>query len=625
MPLSKSVFKRYGALWYRLFRGVEGRMDLCQIDLTNLKAKEIMQSEVLTAPPEAQVCQLINQLICSDKEEVVVLDQDQHVTGIITRKALLRKINEGLDLRAPVREVMQQPVIAVKGNDDVYQVREIMREHKIGRVPVVSDSGRLIGLVTAVAICNGFSDKLEEVGGHLQAVLDSITEAAFVFNKYCRLIYWNNSARRLCKNSIKPGVRSNEIASQELIKNVLATGKAIKNIYEVREGRHLVKNISPIIKLGEVIGAVCTVEDVTKVVNLMNKVESRNEKAELIQGLGKGEKRGNQVAPEPPCFEAFSGRGKRFEKLIALAKKAARVDATVLIRGETGTGKELMARSLHLAGPRKNKPFVVVDCSAIPETLFESELFGYEPGAFTGASRTGKKGKLEIADGGTLFLDEIGELPLEMQAKLLRVIQEREFYRVGGVKPVRVDLRFIAATNRDLEQMVKEGNFREDLFYRLNVVTLELPSLRERGEELPGLVKEFIEQFSKFYDIPISSIEEGVISALRNYSWPGNYRELRNVAERLVLLSENGCIKIEHLSDVIREDLIKDCGEKESGPPDSGPEGVYCLEEMLAAKEREAILSVLKQHQYNKSRAARALNIPRSTLYYKIKSLNINV
>ncbi|MDH7578241.1 MAG: sigma 54-interacting transcriptional regulator [Bacillota bacterium] len=512
---------------------------------------------------------------------------------------------------------MQQPLITVQSDDSVYFVREVMRKHQIGRVPVVNKAGKVVGLVTAVAICNGFSDKLEEVGSHLQAIIDSIGVATLVFNRFCRLVYWNQMAKLIYKDKIKLHVRCEELFESKVLKEILETGKTIKNIYEVNQDRHLVKNASPIIKQGKAIGVVCTIEDVTKVVNLMHKAEVINEKEELIErpGSGKGSLR---TCPKPPCFEAFESRNPNANKLVKLAKKVAKVDVTVLIRGETGTGKELMARSLHLASSRKNNPFVIVDCSAVPEKLFETELFGYEAGAFTGASKKGKKGKLELADKGTLFLDEIGELPLEMQCKLLRVIQEKEFYRVGGLKPIKVDVRFLAATNRDLEEMVKEGTFREDLFYRLNVITLELPSLRERSEDLADLIFEFFNHFSDIYKIPISIIEKGVISSLANYDWPGNYRELRNVTERLVLLSENGCIKMEHVPDVIKN-LTR--GEKSERKNKS----VYCLEEYIEQKEREEIIKALERHANNKAQAARALKIPRSTLYYKMKALNINI
>ncbi len=590
----------------------------CEVGLTVLKAHDIMQTEVFTAPYTARVSEIVRELTRGDREEVVVVDEREHPCGLITRKSLLRRISEGLDLESPIGSVMQQPVITVKSTDDVGFVREVMREHTIGRVPVVNGTGRLVGLITAMAICNGFSDRLYEVGSYLRALIDSLTIAVLVFNKFCRLVYWNESAQRLYRDKVRRGSRCRGIFDQQLIKGVLKTGEPRRNIYEVWNGRHLIKSINPISQGEEVVGVVCTVEDVTRVINLMRKA-SEAEQAVAGPGPLPGS---SYTSPQPPCFEVFWSREEKARKVVRLAQKVAATDVTVLIRGETGTGKELMARSLHYASARRDKPFVVVDCSAIPEKLFESELFGYEPGAFTGALKSGKKGKLELADGGTLFLDEIGELPLEVQAKLLRVIQEREFYRVGGLKPVRIDVRFIAATNRNLEQMVKEGSFREDLFYRLNVITLELPSLREKpADERASLIEAFIRDFAAFYKVPVAEVEEAVLAALTRYHWPGNYRELRNVTERLVLLAEGGCIRYEHLPENIREAVGaggRDEGQDAGGSPS-------CLEDFLKEKEKEAILKALKEHAYNKARAARALNIPRSTLYYKMKALQIEV
>jgi len=595
------------------------------VDLGNLKAKDIMQQDFLTAFPQDRMCELIARMTSCDKEEVIILNpENEQVIGLITRKHLLREFNNGVVPQSAISELIKHPVICVNVDDDIYTIRELMRQKKIGRVPVLNHKGKMVGLVTAVSICNGFSDRMEEVWGYLKAVLDSITEAAMVFNKYYQLIYWNDSAEKLYKHKLVIGASCEGIIKPDPLENVINTGKVMKNIYEVENNKHFVKNIGPITKNGEIIGVVCTVSDVTKIVNLMNKVDRHHYEAKIQNGRHEEGGRGlSLISLEPPCFELFLGKNGKFSNLVALARKAALVDATVLIRGETGTGKEIMARSLHYAGPRRKKPFVVVDCSAIPETLFESELFGYEPGAFTGALKNGKKGKLELAGGGTLFLDEVGELPPEMQAKLLRVIQEREFYKVGGVRPIRVDVRIIAATNRDLQQMVKDGNFREDLYYRLNVITLELPALRHKLEDLPDLIRKYILQFSRKHGIKITKIEEEVMNLLINYNWPGNYRELRNIAERLVLTTEDGCIRMEHLPENIMAG--QDVPHHIEEGAVSGENQVYYLEEMLTRKERETIIRTLRLCQNNKAKAARLLHMPRSTLYYKLRSLKIEI
>jgi transcriptional regulator with GAF, ATPase, and Fis domain len=235
------------------------------------------------------------------------------------------------------------------------------------------------------------------------------------------------------------------------------------------------------------------------------------------------------VNSEEISKEPFYTINPNTKKVLLQAKRVGATDATVLIQGESGTGKELMANVIYQNSKRSKQPFIAVNCSAIPSTLFESEMFGYEAGSFTGGSKSGKQGKFELANEGTIFLDEIGELPLDMQAKLLRVIQERKFYRVGGTAPVEVNVRLIAATNKDLARLVAEGKFREDLYYRLNVVTLEIPPLRERREDIIGLTQRFIKQMECVYLRSISGIDEKVLEMLQAYDWPGNVRQLHNL------------------------------------------------------------------------------------------------
>jgi len=239
-------------------------------------------------------------------------------------------------------------------------------------------------------------------------------------------------------------------------------------------------------------------------------------------------------------------RSAVMEQLVATARRVAEVDCTALILGETGVGKEVLARFLHEQSPRSSGPFVAVNCGAIPESLIESELFGYAGGAFTGARREGKIGLIEAANGGTLFLDEIGDLPLHLQVRLLRVIQEREVVRLGRVTPVKVDVRIIAATNQDLEQMTLDGRFRQDLFYRLNVVPLTIPPLRERPEDILPLCTHFLDVFGKRYHRP-KRLSPAAVDALTQHTWPGNVRELENLMERLVITVEDDTIEPSHL------------------------------------------------------------------------------
>jgi len=301
-------------------------------------------------------------------------------------------------------------------------------------------------------------------------------------------------------------------------------------------------------------------------------------------------------------FEDIITKDKRMKKVIEMVKTVAKTNSTVLIYGESGTGKELIARAIHNTSPRKDHPFVAISCGALPETLLEAELFGYEKGAFTGAT-TQTKGKLELAHHGTLFLDDIADISPKTQVDLLRVLQEREFRRLGGTKTIRIDVRFVAATNRDLEAEVKKGRFREDLYYRLKVITIKLPPLRERKDDIPHLVDHFIEKFNTEMGKRILRVSAETMQILLSHNWPGNVRELENVIEHAMVVCDQEIIEPKHLP----EDLTK------KAPP------LKTLKEV----EREHIESVLKACHWKISPAARILGLNRTTLYNKIKAYGL--
>jgi two-component system NtrC family response regulator len=310
------------------------------------------------------------------------------------------------------------------------------------------------------------------------------------------------------------------------------------------------------------------------------------------------------------------GNSKAMEKVFTMMKRVADTPTTVLISGESGTGKEIIARGIHNASSRSNAPFVSVNCSAIPENLLESELFGYEKGAFTGALNM-KQGKFEFANGGTLFLDEVGEMALALQVKLLRVLQEHEFQRVGGNREIRVDVRIIAATNKDLREEVEEGRFREDLFFRLNVVHIMVPPLRDRREDIPFLVAHVMEKLRTKLGQDIHHVEPEVMTALYRYSWPGNVRELENVIERALVLCRGRSITPEDLPPEIRESPEIEEGLDRLISWERG------LAETLDAIEERMIRQALKKAANVQAQAAKILGISRSNLQYKMKKFGL--
>src|SRR3990170_1479274 len=308
-------------------------------------------------------------------------------------------------------------------------------------------------------------------------------------------------------------------------------------------------------------------------------------------------------------IEGIIGESGQMLEVVSLVRRVAPSEASVLIRGESGTGKELIAKAIHFASPRAAGPLIRINCAALPETLLESELFGHEKGAFTGALAT-RKGRFELADGGTLFLDEIGDLPLHLQVKLLRVLQEREFERVGSSRPVAVNVRLLAATHRDLEALVRAGRFRDDLYYRINVVSISLPPLRERREDIPLLLDHFVEKFSRRNGKRIGGLTRDAREALLRYDYPGNVRELENLVERAVILTRDEVIGLEDLP----------LGVKEREGETSGETSLTVLVEGL---ERRMIREALARADGVQTRAAEILGISERVLRYKLKKYGL--
>ena len=318
-------------------------------------------------------------------------------------------------------------------------------------------------------------------------------------------------------------------------------------------------------------------------------------------------------------YENLIGSSEGIQKVCSLIEKVAETDSTILILGESGTGKELVARTIHYNSPRKNKPLIPINCGAIPETLLESELFGHEKGAFTGASTT-RIGRFELADGGTIFLDEIGDMSPTLQVKLLRVLQQREFERVGGVRTIKVDVRIIAATNIDLEHAVHEGKFREDLYYRLNVIPVVIPPLRERADDIPLLMDHFLSHFNKSKKRDIKGFSPAAMDILISYPWPGNIRELENLVERLIILKGNGTICPDDLPEKFISHTLNNEGALHITLPETGVN----LKDVVEEFENNLILQAMQKAQGVKNKAAQLLSLNRTTLVEKLKKKKLD-
>ena len=436
----------------------------------------------------------------------------------------------------------------------------------------------------------------------LLLILDNLHEAVCVVDKEKRVLFWSKKSEELFE------IKKEEIIDEKLsdffpnalLLKVVDERKAIENIIlSPKEGSYVILSGIPLYSDGEFLGAVATDRDVTEIINTSRNNEN-DKSGENVTNFERGD-----------CFDNIIGQSEIIENKINKAARVARTNSSIIISGKTGTGKEIFARTIHCYSKRKGD-FVPVNCSAIPESLFESEMFGYVEGAFTGASTKGRLGKFQKAHKGTLFLDEIEALPLTMQPKLLRVLQDKEIVPVGGDKKINVDVRIIAATNKDLRKLVEEGKFREDLYYRLNVVDINLPELQERKKDIPLFINHFIDQFcqeNNIYTRP--KIEPKVLKFLIEYPWNGNVRELKNTVEHLVLFSRNGMITKESIPDYIIAE--NDKKQKET----------FDLKENLKEKEINLIKKAMKKTEGNKKLAAELLNIPRSTLYYKLNNYNL--
>lgn len=320
------------------------------------------------------------------------------------------------------------------------------------------------------------------------------------------------------------------------------------------------------------------------------------------------------LRPSSKCqYEGIIGRSSQMKKIFEVIEKVADSDSTIIIHGESGSGKGLVARAIHKKSYRRNKPFIPINCGAIPENLLESELFGHVRGAFTGATSP-KPGKFELADGGTVFLDEIGDMSADLQVKILRVLEDREFEQVGGCKSIQVDVRIVAATHRNLEEAVEKGNFREDLYYRLNVIPVTLPPLRERKVDVSLLTSHFLDEFNSKNHKRIQGISEDAMLMMMNYAWPGNVRELKNIVERVVVLKEVG-----EISPLDLPEKVRGIAKSDLSPNIQISEDGICLNTAVTEFEKALILQSLERTKWVKNKAAKLLHLNRTTLVEKIK------
>ncbi len=445
-----------------------------------------------------------------------------------------------------------------------------------------------------------------------EAVLNNISSGTLITDLEGYVVFFSEAYGRFLNMDpkIQIGKHTTEVIENSRMHVVAETGVAEINHPHRIMGQDMIVQRIPIFidgKISAVFGQVMF-EDVKDLHALANKLNLLESKVKLY------EKELVDLRSSKYSCKNIIGKSRIMVDLRELAVKAAKVNAPILLTGESGTGKELFAHAIHRASDRRLCSFIRLNCAAIPKDLLEAELFGYEPGAFTGASSKGKPGKFELAHQGTIFLDEISELPLDMQPKLLRVLEEKEVERLGGTRVVKCDFRLIAATHENLEKCVAHGLFRKDLYYRLNVIPLHMPSLKERKEDIALIAEHFVQMISKDFGISVRRISPGVLEIFENYDWPGNIRELSNILERILYSMDvlDDTIKVEHLPIFFRSMKSEQVQETSSS-----------LKGLRDYSEKDALIRAIRLANNNKNKAAGILGIHRTALYKKMKKFNL--
>ncbi|NLJ73078.1 MAG: sigma 54-interacting transcriptional regulator [Syntrophomonadaceae bacterium] len=549
-----------------------------------MQVKDFMRKDIITFQLDDTLEKASQQMVSQKLYGAPVVNENNILQGIFTRPHLLRAFMHKCPFNTPISDLMQTTIVSLKADDTFNKVIKIFVETNYSYFPIVNEHNELEGIILAADILQLGAQEFYKVFGSQ------------------KLDYSGNAFIGI---DAKGYIRSVSKTAQ----NVL--GEKADSVIN----KHIVETIPIMENLAQDI-----LKDATKARELFRQLSIAQRRIDYYQSTIETMRQSKYT------FDNIIGMSNKMKKIRSIAAQAAKTSSTILIRGESGTGKELLAHAIHNASPRCNQPFIMVNCAAIPEMLIESELFGYCEGAFTGALKGGKPGKFELAHGGTIFLDEIGDLPYSAQAKILRVLQEFEFERLGGTKTINVDVRVIAATNRDLKELIKGGNFRKDLFYRLNVVEIKTPSLKERSEDIDYLTDYLIEKICDRLNIYSITISDDARIILRSYDFPGNVRELENILERAInFAAETGVILPEHLISITDKpsftipfptNVNNDYGYNEQPITD--------LKNIVDLAEKNAIKKALEITNGNKKQAAEILNIHRTHLYKKLDKHGIS-
>jgi PAS domain S-box-containing protein len=586
-----------------------------------IKNRAVLNRDFITFDENCKVAHAIKVMLASGNREMLITNREGFLIGVVTLQDLREFFSKGPQQEMILSDIMTKNLITAELEQSLSDTRNLMIRNKIGLIPIISEN-KIVGIIREREILDNFYTEMEKDLKRLANVVNIMHEAVCLLDKNGKVLIWNDNAAKLYGIPTEKilGNNINDFFPDAINARVLITKEAVNSLYHSpKEGSHVIVNAEPIFINGEFGGVVTTDRDVSEVKELSLKLANATDQMDFLKKQVKNISDDN--------FGRVIGRSKAILEQVNIAKQVAKSNASILVTGESGTGKEVFARSIHdyCFDDMKDSLFVPINCSAIPNELFESELFGYEAGAFTGASKKGKMGMFELANYGTIFLDEIGDMPLFMQAKLLRVLQERKLKRVGGEKFIDINARIISATNKDLAKMVEEGTFREDLYYRLNVIELKLPPLRDRKGDILLLVDQLVKDEAIKNNKKIHEITPEAMEILTKYRWKGNIRELKNTIEYLVVLSTNGVLSENLIPLEIRNEVKSYKKDENDTIINSKIDKNFDLNHYLEEQEKNIIRETLEFCKGNKAKTAKILKIPRATLYYKIDQYSISV
>jgi len=569
-----------------------------------MKAKELMVPINVFLKSDSTMKDALLAFHSTKLTGIPVNNQSGQLIGMFTRDNLDDSLLQGNHIDTSIEKYYQRDIMYFREDITLNNLTELiqwLRNSRIGQTPVIDFYGRPVGVINHVYAVDHLIDHIEYSYKELSTIFQQLPCGLVATDEWGIINLISVYLNRIFPN-IRVGERIQELLPclpfEEIITGVWANPYKVKFL-----SKDLIVSGLPIIKAGKIKGSILILQNAVEIEASKYSIKRK----EIMKLKHKNEL--FKLNGTNYTIDCFIGESASMGKIKSQALQASTSSSTVLICGESGTGKELLAQSIHNSSDRFKRPFIKVDCAAILADLAEAELFGYEGGAFTGALRHGKPGKFELADGGTIFLDEIGNMPLSLQGRLLRVIQEKEIERVGGTRTKKIDVRIIAASNRNLYKLTEEGRFRKELYYRIKVLDITIPPLRKHTKDIPLLLYYFLSKFNKKFGKQIKGVTEEVLAFLKTYHWPGNIRELENIIERAVSCCRHDLIKIDHLG-------------INSWVQNNNLEHLVLAEtkkELAKEADKKAIVNALIITSGNKSRAAKLLGISRTTLYDKLK------